>query len=79
MPTLLRRLISILDVGSLKLHHLCFVDGLMMFSKIDIDLVRVLCQRLDKFASTSSLHANKNKSAIYFVGFPLEVREDITF
>ena len=48
-----------------------------MFSKGDIDSIRVLCQYLDKFASTSGLHANKNKSAIYIAGLPLEVREDI--
>lgn len=61
----------------LRLNHLCFADDLMLFSKGDIDSIPVLCQCLDKFASTSGLHANKNKSSIYIVGLPLEVREDI--
>ena len=86
MEYLSRMLNSASTLGSFKFHprcrrlkvtHLCFADDLMLFSKGDLDSIRILSQCLDKFASIFGLHANKNKSAIYLAGLPLVVREDI--
>lgn len=54
----------------LNLNHLYFADDLMLFSKGDSTLIKLLCDCLEKFAIVSGQHANKSKFAIYATGLP---------
>ena len=53
-----------------KLNHLCFADDLMLFCRGDITSAQILCNCLDTFAASFSLHANASKLAIYLAGIP---------
>ncbi|KAJ9539130.1 hypothetical protein OSB04_031863 [Centaurea solstitialis] len=50
----------------LSITHLCFADDLMVFSRGDVESVRVLKEILDEFAILSGLKPSMPKSAVYF-------------
>ncbi|XP_062086445.1 uncharacterized protein LOC133792554 [Humulus lupulus] len=52
----------------LKLNHLCFADDLLLFSKGTFKAIYVLLRGFQLFTNSSSLQANKTKSAIFGVG-----------
>ncbi|XP_062114717.1 uncharacterized protein LOC133825839 [Humulus lupulus] len=52
----------------LKLNHLCFADDLLLFSEGTFKAIYVLLRGFQLFTDSSSLQANKKKSAIFGVG-----------
>ncbi|KAJ9555885.1 hypothetical protein OSB04_010499 [Centaurea solstitialis] len=61
---------------SLAISHLCFADDLMVFSKGNVDSVKVLKEVLSDFAVLSGLKPNIGKSSVYFANVhPDTVRE----
>ncbi|KAJ9556097.1 hypothetical protein OSB04_010711 [Centaurea solstitialis] len=61
---------------SLAISHLCFADDLMVFSKGNVDSVKVLKEVLSDLAVLSGLKPNIGKSSVYFANVhPDTVRE----
>ncbi|XP_074303769.1 uncharacterized protein LOC141638261 [Silene latifolia] len=56
--------------SKLNLNHLIFADDLMIFVRGDVPSVVAVKDSLVKFASLSGLHANVDKTNIYFGGVP---------
>ncbi|GKB92619.1 reverse transcriptase domain, reverse transcriptase zinc-binding domain protein, partial [Tanacetum coccineum] len=54
----------------LKLTHLSFVDDLIVFSKANVYLVRVLSSALKEFSGVYGLVPNLDKSSIFFGNVP---------
>ncbi|XP_021835585.1 uncharacterized protein [Spinacia oleracea] len=52
----------------LAITHLMFADDLLMFSRADIQSVRMLLSAFHQFSVASSLEANLDKSNIYLGG-----------
>ncbi|XP_074300724.1 uncharacterized protein LOC141632033 [Silene latifolia] len=63
--------------SQLGLTHLIFADDLMVFVRGDVPSVLAVQQALASFASISGLHANVDKTQIYFGGVVQEVRDAI--
>ena len=51
--------------SKLKLNHLVFADGLMLFCKGDMQSIQTLYQGVQLFSSSSGLVANYSKSGFY--------------
>lgn len=62
---------------TIKLTHLCFADDLKILCRGDLSSVRIICDCLKVFSTTSGLHANSGKSAIYLARVDNSVKEDI--
>lgn len=61
----------------IKLHHVCFADDLLLFTKGDTSSVQQVMLVLDQFAAASGLKANQLKSCIYFGGVTDKVKHKI--
>ncbi|XP_074299862.1 uncharacterized protein LOC141631036 [Silene latifolia] len=61
----------------LKLNHLIFADDLMIFVRGDVPSVAAVKDTLGMFAELSGLHANIEKTNIYFGGVHPNVKEAI--
>ncbi|XP_074277699.1 uncharacterized protein LOC141601325 [Silene latifolia] len=61
----------------LKLNHLVFADDLMIFIRGDVPSVAAVKSTLSLFAELSGLHANIEKTNMYFGGVPHDVKEAI--
>ncbi|XP_074313687.1 uncharacterized protein LOC141648877 [Silene latifolia] len=61
----------------LKLNHLIFADDLMIFVRGDVPSVVAVKSTLSIFAELSGLHANIEKTNIYFGGVHPDVKEAI--
>ncbi|XP_074298711.1 uncharacterized protein LOC141629637 [Silene latifolia] len=59
------------------LTHLIFADDLMIFTRGDVPSVQEVLTTLNEFAAWTGLHANTEKTEIYFGGVQLEIREEI--
>ncbi|XP_074305069.1 uncharacterized protein LOC141640004 [Silene latifolia] len=59
----------------LKLNHLIFADDLMIFVMGDVPSVVVVKSTLSLFAELSGLHANIEKTNMYFGGVHPDVKE----
>ena len=57
-----------LRCSKMKLTHLIFADDLMLFSKENMQFIKILTKGVETFSSSSGLKANCNKSAIYLAG-----------
>ncbi|KAJ9557048.1 hypothetical protein OSB04_011662 [Centaurea solstitialis] len=62
---------------TLQITHLCFADDLFVFTYGDVLSVEVLKKALDIFALRSGLHANLDKSDIFFGNVPTDTRNAI--
>ena len=51
-----------------KISHLCFADNLMIFSKGDVNSIRIIRTLLTEFQDLSCLYPNPNKSDIFLSG-----------
>ena len=51
--------------GKSNLTYLCFVDDIIIFSKVDIQSMRIVLYTLSKFARIFGLQCNSAKSAIF--------------
>jgi hypothetical protein len=60
-----------------KIYHLCFADDLMIFSKGDVNSIRMIRTVLTKFQDLSGLYPNPNKSDIFLSGALNAEREQI--
>jgi hypothetical protein len=60
-----------------KISHLCFADDLMIFSKGDVNSIRMIRTVLTKFQDLSGLYSNPNKSDIFLSGALNAEREQI--
>ncbi|XP_074265635.1 putative mitochondrial protein AtMg01250 [Silene latifolia] len=54
--------------SKIKLTHLIFADDLMIFIRGDVPSISAVTDSLQKFALLSGLHANNEKTSIYFGG-----------
>lgn len=45
-----------------------FVDDLMVFSDVDVGLIRIIKDALNHFQAVSGLQPNLSKSAVFFNG-----------
>ncbi|XP_074314554.1 uncharacterized protein LOC141649770 [Silene latifolia] len=61
--------------SNIKLTHLIFADDLMIFIRGDAPSVSAISDTLQKFALLSGLHANTEKTSIYFGGVFEPVKE----
>ncbi|XP_074291947.1 uncharacterized protein LOC141618764 [Silene latifolia] len=61
--------------SKLKLNHLIFADDLMIFVRGDVPSVAAVKSTLSLFAKLSRLHANIEKTNIYFGGVHPDVKE----
>ena len=57
--------------------ELLFVDDLLIFSKADPDSLKTGRSVIHDMASTSGLHANNNKCAIYIAGVSDDVAQNM--
>ncbi|XP_028125748.1 uncharacterized protein LOC114322601 [Camellia sinensis] len=60
-----------------KIINLCFADDLMIFSRGDASIVKLIMECLKEFSSLSGLIPNPSKSNIYFSGCDMELRAAI--
>ncbi|XP_028090262.1 uncharacterized protein LOC114290524 [Camellia sinensis] len=60
-----------------KIVNLCFADDLMIFSKGDVNTVRMIMVGLEEFSSLSGLTPNPSKSNVFFSGCNKKLRDDI--
>jgi len=51
-----------------KISHLCFADDLMIFSKRDVNSIRMIKNVLTEFQDLSGLYPNPNKSDVFLSG-----------
>lgn len=51
-----------------RITHLTFADDLLLFSRGDIESVKILVEVLNEFSATSRLIVNREKSSIYLCG-----------
>jgi len=51
-----------------NISHLCFADDVMIFSKADVNSIRMIRTVLTEFQDLSSLYPNPNKSDIFLSG-----------
>ncbi|XP_074300688.1 uncharacterized protein LOC141631986 [Silene latifolia] len=63
--------------SKLNLNHLIFADDLMIFVRGDVPSIVAVKDSLVKFASLSGLHANVDKTNIYFGGVSPELVSEI--
>ncbi|XP_074299536.1 uncharacterized protein LOC141630660 [Silene latifolia] len=61
----------------LNITHLIFVDDLMIFVMGDVPSVNAVKKALSEFALNSGLHANIEKTNIYFGGVPHSIMQEI--
>ena len=61
-----------------KISHLCFADDLMIFSKGDVNSIRMIRTVLTKFQDLSGVYPNPKKSDIFLNG-PLNAERDQIF
>lgn len=54
--------------SKLQLSHLCFTDGLLIFSEASVKSVQAIKGVLAEFAELSGLKANPNKSSVFCSG-----------
>ncbi|KAJ9566861.1 LOW QUALITY PROTEIN: hypothetical protein OSB04_002827 [Centaurea solstitialis] len=59
------------------LTHLCFADDLFVFTRGDVQSVEILKKALQRFEEKSGLHANLEKSEIFFGNVPEDTRNAI--
>lgn len=57
-----------LRCSRMQLTHLIFADDLLIFSKGDLSFIAGIKESLSVFANWSGLHANDQKTGIYFGG-----------
>ncbi|XP_050222539.1 uncharacterized protein LOC126672629 [Mercurialis annua] len=62
---------------SINLNHLCFVDGMFIFSNGDSKSIQIVKDSLITFSKVSSLSPNHQKSTILFNGVSLHVKNEI--
>jgi hypothetical protein len=60
-----------------KISHLCFTDDLMIFSKRDVNSIRMIKNVLTEFQDLSGLYRNPNKSSIFLSGLLDAEKEQI--
>jgi hypothetical protein len=60
-----------------NISHLCFADDVMIFSKGDVNSIRMIRTVLTEFQDLSSLYPNPNKSDIFLSGALNAEREQI--
>ncbi|XP_074288913.1 uncharacterized protein LOC141614057 [Silene latifolia] len=63
------------ECSKIKLTHLIFADDLMILIRGDVPSVSAISDSLHKFALLSGLHANTEKTSIYFGGVSELVKE----
>ncbi|KAK9671971.1 hypothetical protein RND81_12G067100 [Saponaria officinalis] len=61
----------------LSLNHLIFADDLLLFTRGDIPSVGAVVRCLQSFASVSGLHANLEKTQIYFGGVATDIKRQL--
>nr|GEX35131.1 hypothetical protein [Tanacetum cinerariifolium] len=61
----------------LKITHLSFADDLMVFSKADVNSVKILSSALKEFSSVSGLVPNLDKRLIFFGNVPKILKSKI--
>ncbi|XP_028070654.1 uncharacterized protein LOC114273089 [Camellia sinensis] len=60
-----------------KIINLCFADDLMIFSKGDVPIVKLVMEGLEEFSNLSGLTLNPSKSNIYFSVCEMGLRTSI--
>ncbi|XP_074266105.1 uncharacterized protein LOC141588570 [Silene latifolia] len=63
----------------LKLTHLVFADDLMIFTRGDLPSIQTVLDTLTHFSDLFGLHANKDKTDIYFGGVAETVKHHILY
>jgi len=63
--------------AAVNLTHLCFVDGLLIFSTTNVSLVTAIVGALAEFEKLSGLKANPAKSSIFSVGILADIKHSI--
>ena len=61
----------------INLSHLCFVDDLFIFTKGNVDSVRITMDELAKFEAFSGMQVNKQKSVVFLAAIDDSVRDAI--
>ena len=61
----------------IKLSQLCFADDLFLFTKGNVDSVRITMDELAKFEAFSGMQVNKQKSVMFLAGTDDNVRDAI--
>ena len=61
--------------SKLAITHLCFADDLLLFSRGDLESIKMLQRCFSKFSQASGLQANQAKSSIYCGGVQMEVKQ----
>nr|GEZ75199.1 RNA-directed DNA polymerase, eukaryota, reverse transcriptase zinc-binding domain protein [Tanacetum cinerariifolium] len=61
----------------IKITHLSFADDLMVFSKADVNSVKILSSAMKEFSSVSGLVPNLDKSSIFFGNVPKILKSEI--
>ena len=51
--------------SKLAITHLCFADDLLLFSRGDLESIKMLQRCFSEFSQASGLQANLTKSSIY--------------
>ena len=65
------------NCAQFKLTHLIFADDLMVFTRGDLPSIKAVRDVLAQFAHWSGLHANPDKTEIYFCGVPAHYKQII--
>ena len=63
--------------SKLAITHLYFADDLLLFSRGDLESIKMLQRCFSKFSQASGLQANQAKSSIYCGGVQMEVKQQI--
>ena len=63
--------------SKLDITHLCFADDLLLFSRGDLESIKILQRCFSEFSQASGLQENLTKSSIYCGGVQMEVRQQI--
>ena len=61
----------------INISHLCFADDLFLFTKGNVDSVRITMEELAKFEAFSEMQVNKQKSAVFLAAIDDSVRDAI--
>lgn len=57
--------------------HVCFVDDLLMFCKVEMGSIRLLSQTFRKFSQVSVLQVNVDNSFLFLAGISDNLKKDI--
>lgn len=55
-----------------------FVDDLLLFSRTNLSLIKVLKEKFEAFAATLGLQANASKFGLYITGTSVQSQQDIS-